>query len=88
MILENCTRNVKNCINCFQIFHRWLCLPQVKDVLKSFMHDPRSLVNHYNIYLATKVCNFKMVDTVDQNHLVSLDPRDVNNFADLLKMWL
>ena len=60
--------------------------PQIEDALKSFMHDPlveRSSVNHCNVYLAAKVCNFKRVDRSKQS--VSLDSRDFNNFADLVK---
>ena len=40
-------------------------IPQVEVALKSFIHDPlveRSSVNHSNIYLAAKVCNFKRTD--------------------------
>ena len=62
-------------------------IPQIEDALRSFMHmhDPmveRSLVNHCNIHLAAKVCNFKRAESKQS---VSLDSRDFNNFADLVK---
>ena len=60
-------------------------VPQVEDALKSFMHDPlvaRSSVNHSNVYLAAKVCNFKRTDGSKKS--ISLDSRDFNNFADLV----
>ena len=61
-------------------------IPQVGDALRSFMHDPlveRSSVNRCNVYLAAKVCNFKRAEGSKQS--VSLDSRDFNNFADLVK---
>ena len=61
-------------------------IPQIEDALRSFMHDPlveRSSGNHCNIYLAPKVCNFKRAEGSKQS--VSLDSRDFNNFADLVK---
>ena len=61
-------------------------ISQVEDALRSFMHDPlveRSSVNRCNVYLAAKVCNFKRADGSKQS--VSLDSRDFNNFADLVK---
>ena len=61
-------------------------IPQVEDALRSFMHDllvERSSVNRCNVYLAAKVCNFKRAEGSKQS--VSLDSRDFNNFADLVK---
>ena len=61
-------------------------IPQVEDALRSFVHDllvERSSVNRCNVYLAAKVCNFKRAEGSKQS--VSLDSRDFNNFADLVK---
>jgi len=61
-------------------------VPQFEDTLKSFKHDPlveRSSVNRSNIYLAAKVCNFKRSDGSKKS--ISLDSRDFNNFADVVK---
>ena len=49
------------------------------------MQDPiveKSSVNHSNIYLAARMCNFKRSDGSKQS--VSLDSRDFNNIADLV----
>ena len=61
-------------------------IPQIEDALRSFMHDPlveRSSVNRCNIYLAAQLCNFKRTEGSKQS--ISLESRDFNNFADVVK---
>ena len=61
-------------------------IPQIEDALRSFTHDAlveRSSVNRCNIYLAVQLCNFKRAEGLKQS--ISLDSRDFNNFADVVK---
>ena len=61
-------------------------IPQIEDALRSFMHDAlveRSSVNRCNIYLAVQLCNYKRAEGSKQS--ISLDSRDFNNFADVVK---